>query len=208
MGRVVATEQRKVIVGQWEASLGRPHFRCSLCDNGFPEGSEYVSVLLLDEAAALQRIDACTKCAAVHEARAFAFWRAKVTRSDERRKKQLDINFLVDFFRRLTAPEAPHQGDITYIIALVLLRKKILVQPRGERDPEKLVVRFSNEPDGPLHRLPIPELTPEKMAAIKDDLTRIFNLEEGGAATDLSAPRPPAADESSRVAGSAEGSAG
>lgn len=179
MGSLESLELRYAMPPTWEGSLARLQGQCRVCGKGFAEGDSYVSAVNVTETA-IERHDACDACAEEFKKKAFAHWHGKITRVDGRRRKQLDLGFLLDFFKRLRAAgDDEKHRDITYIIALVLMRKKILSQVRGERDPEHLIVRFTGDPDSPIQKLKIPELTPDRMAAIKDDLTRIFNLEEG-----------------------------
>jgi hypothetical protein len=178
---MVATQQKQVLGDVWEQSLVRPQPRCTQCEAPFGEGAQYVSLLEIGDDG-LRRRDVCPSCHEKSGGEGFAFWRGQIARHDGRRRRQLDVNFLVDFFKRLREPEAaPQHEGIAYIVALILVRKKILTLSRADRDPSALVVRFANEPDSPWQRLPVPEIDAERMAAIKDDLTRIFNLEEGGA---------------------------
>lgn len=179
MGSLESFELRQTMPPTWEGSLARLQGQCRVCGKGFAEGDSYVSAVNVTDTA-IERHDACDACAEEFKKTAFAHWQGKITRVDGRRRKQLDLGFLLDFFKRLrSAGDDEKHKDIAYIIALVLMRKKILSQVRGERDPEHLIVRFTGDPESPIHKLKIPELTPDRMAAIKDDLTRIFNLEEG-----------------------------
>ena len=123
----------------------------------------------------------------------FAFWRYRVQADEDANKpRPLDVNFLADFFRRLQSNPTAGPREVAYIVALLLVRKTVLllegsepIEPApleegAEPDPlapkENLLVRFAKEEDATTLKVAVPELSEDKMDAIRDDLGRIFNL--------------------------------
>ena len=167
-------------VGDWESSLGKPGSVCEDCAKPFEVGDSFVSVLAFQETG-LARREVCVSCFEKAETQAFAFWRSRVLAPDAKKRRPLDLNFLVEFFNRLlTGGGEPDQVEVGYIVALLLVRKKVLEQLRTETDDDErefMIVRFkSKEEELPEHRIFVPDLTPERMEIIRDDLARIFNL--------------------------------
>ncbi|MEZ6196026.1 MAG: hypothetical protein R3F20_09930 [Planctomycetota bacterium] len=161
----------------WEGALGKPGQSCCLTGRVFGEGDEYVSALeATDEG--LQRRDYDPDHFEEGRPEVFAFWRHRVAHDDEDKPRPLDINFLADFFRRLQANPGGDQREVAYIVSLLLIRKKILALEGNASDEagEYMTVRFQKDEDAEPLRVDVPELTEEKMEAIRDDLGRIFNL--------------------------------
>ncbi|MCA9319534.1 MAG: hypothetical protein KDB53_02305 [Planctomycetes bacterium] len=174
----------KPIAGDWESALGKPAPRCDACETGFEPGTSFVNSLDLVEGRLVRHV-LCDACDAQATPSPFAFWRSRVAIPDANRPRPLDLNFLIELFQRLHGDQVdPTNTEVRYIVALLLLRKKVLTQVRlealeaGETIHEVLVTRFTREKEGPEFRTDVPELTAEKMESIRDDLGRIFNLED------------------------------
>lgn len=179
----VATDASKLIRGgasDWEAAIGRTHPRCGACERALGPGDELASILVFDEGALVRR-DVCPSHLDERPELAdgaYARWRSRIPLPDEGKPRPLDVDFLADFFRRLQKDEADDRREVAYIVALLLIRKKILRQVGSERegDAEVLVLTFVKGEDDAEHRVRVPELSEAKMDAIRGDLGRIFNL--------------------------------
>ena len=169
--------------GSWDR-VGKPATVCEGCEKAFSELDDFYSLLFLT-AEGLSRKEVCPDCHDQTAPDAFAFWKSSVQALDTNRPRPLDVNFLIDFFQRLTEHvDDERQLQICYIVALILIRKKTLVQlPSGQGESgEILRVRVKKDENETVHEIPVPELTAEKMEIIRDDLGRIFNLGGGGSA--------------------------
>ena len=173
---------RQVTLGNWD-HVGRPGASCDGCEATFAEADDFYSLLFMNSDG-LSRREVCPDCYAKIADDAFAFWKSTVQPPDSSRPRPLDVNFLVEFFERLNAKkDDERQLQICYIVALILIRKKTLIQlPSGSNENgEILRVRFKQDEVEKVHEIPVPVLTADKMELIRDDLGRIFNL-QGGAA--------------------------
>jgi hypothetical protein len=176
----------------WESALGKPGRTCCITNREFVEGDHYVSTLEAGEEGLVRR-DYDPEHFDEDRSDVFAFWRHRIhADEDDNKPRPLDLNFLADFFRRLQANPAGGPREVAYIVALLLVRKKVLVlegsEPielppvaEGEESDahapkENLIVRFAKEEDAQALKVPVPELSEEKMEVIRDDLGRIFNL--------------------------------
>lgn len=154
---------------------------CCTCSRQFGEGELYFSALL-DSGREFQRKDYCPACwqSSAAEGQAFSFWKTRVPTGEEQRKLFVDNNVLLDFFLRLSAEEGEqpqHKVKFRYILALVLMRKKVLrfvdIVRNGER--ECLVLRYPRE--GREFQVIDPGLTEEEADTVKDDLSQVLNAE-------------------------------
>lgn len=163
----------------WDSTVGRPEDACGSCEKVFETGDLLVSFLGFDEGLLVRRVK-CVECFDPEVDESYAFWRSRKAAPDRDRPRPLDVEFLVEFFKRLVGEgPAPERAAICYIVALLLVRRKLLDQHAVEQDGETeiMVLRFKKDESATDWRVPVPELTPEKMETIRDDLGRIFNLE-------------------------------
>ncbi|HGY90800.1 MAG TPA: hypothetical protein ENK43_06480 [Planctomycetes bacterium] len=176
-------EKKVAKSSDWESSLGRPEPVCTACGAAFEPGSEFINQMFIVEGRPERRV----YCLACHEQvteEPFAFWRSKVPMPEAGKPRPLDLEFLAELFRRLHGDQVdPSHDEVRYIVTLLLIRKKVLVQEgndeEGEGDAkcEIMLTRFAKEKEGPIYRTPVPLITAERMDVIRDDLGRIFNLQ-------------------------------
>jgi hypothetical protein len=115
------------------------------------------------------------------EGTVFSYWKWRRSDNNERSgPRKLDLAFLSDFFKRLDQANDEHSDRVRWIVALLLLRKRILeiVERANNEGREQLLLRFRKSED--TYRVTDPVLTEEAMASIEGDLGRIFNLHQGG----------------------------
>ena len=162
-------------------NIAKSQYRCTNCDREFAEEDPYYSVLF-DTGAGFERKDFCPRCWAAPDNqdrdRTFSFWKTEVPRADRPKKIFVDDAVIFDFFERL----APEEGqslkrNFRYILALMLMRKKILKfnDVVRENDKEYLVLRRSRTKEE--HRVLNPELTDEQMEQVKNELKQILETE-------------------------------
>jgi hypothetical protein len=164
----------------WETTVSKVEGHCAACNADLVLGSTAVAALYLKEGS-FSRRDWCERCFAANGGEPFSFWRRDLTVSKERRKPILDIAFLTDFFHRLRSePLSPETAPILFIVSILLVRKKILDLLGTETTCEGTGIRVRLKRGGESWFIPDPGITEEKMASIKDDLARIFDIDGGG----------------------------
>lgn len=173
----------------WEYALKKPGTVCSVSGKTFEIGDEYVSFLAYDAEAGWQRADMDPACFESLDDKPFAYWRSRIAEPEAKKARPLDLNFLTEFFVRLQdKKDEDEHREVGYIVTLLLVRKKVLKQLGliVEDEAEFLEVKFTKEKDGKTFKVPVPEINAEKMDIIRDDLGRIFNLDDGS--TEKAAP--------------------
>ena len=128
--------------------------RCGACGKELAPGSEFVAAVR-ERTAELQREDFCPAC---WEGRqpdqgpgVLAEWRARVPQKQEKKKLFVNDEILIQFFRRLADSPDPGRVCFRFVLALVLMRKKVLVYDRlrkmeDGRDAWTMHFRHSQEP--------------------------------------------------------------
>ena len=103
------------------------------------------------------------------------FWRAKVpAETGGKRRQMVDDSVIMEFFERLDGAEDATKQNFRYILALLLLRKKILklAGVTHEGDRETLVLRGAA--GGAEHRVLNPGLTEPQLEAVQAEVQKIL----------------------------------
>jgi hypothetical protein len=122
-----------------EYQISKVTGQCRSCQKELAPGSEFVATVR-EGPQELERQDFCPPC---WEARpreegapVLAEWRSHVPQKQEKKKLLVDDEILVQFFRRLgDSAETSRQG-FRFVLALVLMRKRILVYDRLQKLPD------------------------------------------------------------------------
>ena len=162
----------------WERLVKRPEEVCASCGRKMATGEEVVATLVMDDEG-FRREDRCAACFEGMEEQPFSFWRLRRTAAFAKGERRLDLAFLTELFKRLDGRDDEHSRRVAWLVALLLMRKRILeLEGRGMKDGrEVLHVRLKRED----RRFEVadPGLTPEAVASLHEDLSSIFNLESG-----------------------------
>jgi hypothetical protein len=73
----------------------------------------------------------------------FASWRAVVAEPGKTERLLVDDDSLVDLFEQLAGQTDPKRVAFRFVLALLLVRKRLLILDRAERD--RLLVRFKGQ---------------------------------------------------------------
>ena len=109
---------------------------CLRCRKELGPDEEFVAVVRQVEEE-FHREDYCLACwqslesaGAAEEADLFGIWRAQSPRTQGKKKLFIDDGLLIDFFHRLDGATDDLKLSFRYVLALVLMRKKLLVYDR------------------------------------------------------------------------------
>lgn len=154
--------------------------RCATCEKKFEEGTEYFTAVFEGEDK-FERTDFCPDCwgaekSAEARGKCFSFWKSSVPQKDGRRPV-LDVEAASDFFRKLAGSEEEHKRNFAYLLALLLLRKKVLLlqDTNYENGTEFMVLRFRREEED--YRVENPGLGADELEKVKDDLGSLMNMD-------------------------------
>lgn len=114
--------------------------------------------------------------------RLFASWRTSMVEHPARRKTLLSDGELLELFERLNEATEPKQLSFRYLLALMLVRRKML-RYEGTRDGVMTVRMKPATPGGPepeAMAVPDPKLDDEAVAAVLQQLGEIMSVEPAG----------------------------
>jgi hypothetical protein len=156
-------------VEDWKIKLDRA--RCTKPECPLPIASEYFALLKLPECI---RRDLCAECFQAETAandREPIFWKARRRRGQ--REPVLDLESLRVLFHRLGEETDERARGLRYFVSLLLLRKralKLVDAKSAEQEQADLVVVDPRIPDMAPVALSGPELSDEKLAALREEL--------------------------------------
>ena len=180
-----------------EWKIGKPSSACVLCQSSWVvNGAETTSnpgaapnyfSALIQTPEGLVRTDFCADCFRdKRPADVYYFWKTAVQTGApvSRRPVPVDIDFVLDFFKRLEGESAPQRVAFRYILALMLTRKKLLLSDGKTRDTQGVEVQLYREKrGGQQHRVYAPELNPEEIIAVTEELGELLGLSKPAAAS-------------------------
>ena len=113
----------------------------------------------------------------------FGFWKRTLPEKDERPKQLVSPDEMFDLFEQLAEATETRQTTFRYLLALMLMRKKVLVFERAETahgdEPGILVVRQRIKGGGgPLFTVIDPGLDDETISQAAEEIGQVMNLDE------------------------------
>ena len=159
---------------------------CSLCEKQFAPGEEFIATVK-DVSQELQRDDYCMSCWQDGQSRQqdapslLGVWQSRTPRPQEKKRLFVDDDLLINFFHRLEgAQQAAEQAKVNFrfVLALILMRKKLLVYDRSEKGCDGLDVWTMHFKgcDG-THQVIDPHMDEEKIAQVSQQLGEILECE-------------------------------
>jgi hypothetical protein len=158
---------------EWE--IKRSSNGCLLCNKGFAEDEEYYSALF-DENDTFIRKDFCTLCwYKGKESGPFSFWKTKVPKKDRLVQALVNTDILLDMFMRLDGNIESHQRNLRYVLALYLIRKKVLRIKSFKRQNEEEIITLSYPKEDREFEVFNPNLKEEEIEAITSEMNQLLN---------------------------------
>jgi len=177
-------------VAEWKIEKGKQS--CGACGAVFTDGAELFSALL-DEKTHFIRKDFCAACwPGVDRERVFAFW---LTTCEEKKKvrKYVDESVIMELFTRLGETTEEVKINFRYILALMLMRKKLLkFTDVVQKDGQEYLVLVDTKEDLTYEVLD-PRMNEEQIEAAKEEAGKLLNMPFEGEDGAADAPATPQA---------------
>ena len=155
--------------------------QCTKCDKELTPGTEFTATVSEgpDE---LIRNDYCDQCSESPDESANAAvlckWRTIAPHPEEKKKLLVNDDLLVNLFERLSEATESSKINFRYVLALVLMRKKLLIYDRMTTDDEGREVwtmHFKGSGDTPQEQFVIdPKLDEDQIAEVSNSLGEIM----------------------------------
>ena len=152
--------------------------RVCTCGRQLEENETYFAALYEDGESFIRR-EYCVACweKARAEAAPFSFWKTSVPTREQKRRLLADDEVLLNFFFRLeNDPDEQHQRFL-YLLALILMRKKVLKFHDIEHADDREILCLRYAPEDRIVRVPNPKLSEEQIEGLKEQLTEILDID-------------------------------
>lgn len=166
------------MTGSYE--LGRISEVCAATGEALKPGTAIVAALVeVPEVDALSRVDVVVSAweGGFRPGGLFAFWRTTVPESDRKPRVTFDEEGLVDLFHSMDPGEEASADDrrvvFRYILALLLIRRRRLVQVSAEGPSLRVRVRGAEEGSGEVS-VAIPSLDASALADATEQLSGLI----------------------------------
>jgi len=149
--------------------------KCEACPHEFVKHEEYFSVLY-DEDRQFVRRDYCLKCwEGQDKEKAYSFWKTRVPDKEEE-KKLVDDEVIMNFFLRLQGETEPTKVNFRYVLALLLMRKKILKLDDIRYDDKGEALVLKHREEGTEYVVYNPQLSEEQIDQVTEEVGQILNI--------------------------------
>ncbi|MEJ2704989.1 MAG: hypothetical protein P8Z79_21335 [Sedimentisphaerales bacterium] len=110
-------------MSDWE--INKPLGQCYGTGVKIEPGQEYFGALVKTEEG-LQRRDFCADYWESEKPDVFCYWKTKLPHPDQKKQLFVDDQMLMAFFERLEKETDPEKVNFRFVLALILMRKRIL----------------------------------------------------------------------------------
>jgi len=159
-----------------EWNVATPGGSCCKCNRPFPERQDYWSALF-PQPEGFNRTDYCLACWKGPEDGTFSFWRARSRPKPAPPRRFVNDQVLLEFFERLCESDDDSKRKFRFIMAVLLLRKKLLRETSRKRDEQGIVWKVEVPRLGKAFHVRDEGLTEPEIAQILSQIGQVLNLE-------------------------------
>ena len=169
---------------------------CGKTGRTLDEGEEFFTVLF-EDGESFRRADFAAESWAGPPEGCFCFFKSRVPVKEKKKKLLVDADMLIGFFHRLEDETEPVRVQFRFVLALLLMRKRILQYESSTTTDGREVWEMLLTYDKSTHRVVNPHLTDDQIEDVSQQLTAILHSDMGQWAQPDSKPTGPdtAADE-------------
>lgn len=161
--------------------IAKPEGTCIACGETIAPGEEIVALARADEEELLRQDyhPACWEGLGENrpdnDPDVLGVWRTHVPRPEEKKKLLVDNSLILNFFERLDGTDKPSRINFRYVLALILMRKKILVyegMSRHDDGTETWKMRLKGS--DAMHEVIDPHMDEDQIAEVSSSLGEIM----------------------------------
>ena len=163
-------------------NISRTLGQCTGCEKALAPGEAFVATVRSGPEELL-REDYCTDCwpakgPSDDAADMLGTWRSRMAKAQEKKKRFVDDELLINFFERLEGAEDAGKIQFRFVLALLLMRKKILVYDRsakGDDGQDVWTMHFKGAEQ--TYQVIDPHMDEEKISEVSQQLGQILEGE-------------------------------
>jgi hypothetical protein len=161
-------------------NISKPDGTCCACNRQLQPEQEFMATICETDDGFMRR-DFCLDCWSddLRDEGTIGFWRSHIPKPQEKKKLFVDDEVLINFFRRLADTDEPSRVSFRYVLALILMRKKLLAYDRTEADGEgRDIWKMHFKGSGETHDVIDPHMDEDQILQVSQDLGQIMELDD------------------------------
>lgn len=161
---------------QWE--VARCGGVCAATGRELAEGEEHYAVLF-EEGDSFRREDYALEAWSSPPDGAFCYFKTRVPVKEKKKRLLVDNDVLVNFFTRLAGERQETRVHFRFVLALILMRKRILKYEETVRDEGEEYWQMRLAKEHTLHKVHNPRLNDEQIERVSRELGAILHGDMG-----------------------------
>jgi hypothetical protein len=152
--------------------IGKKGQACTACGTAFPCEVPFHSAIFAD-GESFHRSDLCERCFRAAPSAPYSHWVTAIPKPEEHRRV-FDLGLAAEFLRRLAAEKDPARARLGHLLALLLVRKRVirLTEIPGEAPRARVEFHDGREP----LEIPAPPLSDDDVPALREELGGLLDL--------------------------------
>lgn len=156
---------------------------CAVTGRKLEEGEEFYTVLF-EDGESFRRVDFSLKAWEAPPEGCFCYFKTRVPVREKAKKLLVDNDLLVNFFLRLKDETEPVRLQFRFVLALILMRKRLLRYETSQVEEGQEIWRMVLAKDQSPHRVVNPRLTDDQIEGVSAQLSAILHGDMGKWADD------------------------
>jgi len=161
-------------VTDWE--IQKMTLTCAATGRPLAEDEEICSALYEEGEGFIRKDYALAAWPPADADRAFSFWRTRVPKKDAPARAFVDDEVILDFFRRLEGHAEPQKQHFRYVLALFLMRKKLLKFKEIRRTDGGMALLLHERTTHAEHVVLDPGLSEEQIEQVSEEIRLILRV--------------------------------
>lgn len=161
-----------------EWKFAKSNQTCQLCEAKFGIGASYFSAIFVCSEG-FERRDFCLSCFQDRQPEnVYSYWKTAVPDAEEEdARPKVDLDSVLDFFRRLDGDADAKRIAFRYVLALMLTRKKVFKLDGSEkREDGSEVLVFAARKGGEKHAVVQPDIDENEIGAVSEELGQLLGI--------------------------------
>jgi hypothetical protein len=159
-----------------EWTINKPLGQCHGTGIKIEPGQEYFGALVKTEEG-LQRRDFCADYWESEKPDVFCYWKTKLPHPDQKKQLFVDDQMLMAFFERLEKETDPEKVNFRFVLALVLMRKRMLKYEDTVIDDGREIWRLRIVGDKQVAQVVNPHLDEEQVEQLSSQIGEILQTD-------------------------------
>jgi hypothetical protein len=161
-------------MSEWD--INKPLGQCFGTSREIEPGEEYFGALVRTEEG-LQRRDFCAEYWESEKPDVFCYWKTKLPHPDQKKQLFVDDQMLMAFFERLANETEQEKVNFRFVLALILMRKRILKYDDTRIDDGKEIWRLRIVGDKQIAEVVNPHLDEEQIEQLSSQIGEILQTD-------------------------------